>query len=393
MQAYNNTSPFLVDVNATTSSLEEQQPSCSAEFRFWFATVVIGFLCLLGLVGNTLSILVLQKDNHNRVACFLLQALACADSGVLLINLVVMSLIFGLLPYLGDKNVWLNQQTLGMLEAYIVKYVNPIAYMAQCCTIWTTVLLAINRYVAICRPFRVQKWCTLTRARLQVVCVIVASCLFNLPRFFIVKVVEEPSEDGSLKYKIELTALGANGVFQAVYIVLSTLLIQVLPLVLLTTLNCKLIAEIRAINRRATRSHTSAQVHEDNITLVMIIIILILLVCHTPDGVLQIVSQFNRIQCGTAIYYAFLACNLLIAVNSSTNFILYYFMRRGFRKVLLKKLCGCVKGTYNSTTSVFNNISYSGAKLKMTSRKSCPEFTFDNNSTAKSIEELRKPSL
>ena len=140
----------------------------------------------------------------------------------------------------------------------------------------------------------------------------------------------------------------------------------------------------------------NAQLHEDNITLVMIIIILILLVCHTPDGVVQIVASFvaaeNR-RCGTAINYAVLVCNLLIVLNSSSNFILYYFMRRGFRKVLLRKLCGCVKGTYNSTSTVLNNIGYSRTKLKLSARKSCPDFKFFDNGTMTSIEAMRKTSV
>ena len=38
--------------------------------------------------------------------------------------------------------------------AYVRMYVTPLAYMTQNATILMTVLLAVNRYIAVCRPFR-----------------------------------------------------------------------------------------------------------------------------------------------------------------------------------------------------------------------------------------------
>ena len=66
---------------------------------FWFY-LVVGVMCLLGLAGNTLSILVLRKDNSHRVAALLLEALAAADNLVLITSLVVLVLWFGMAPYL-----------------------------------------------------------------------------------------------------------------------------------------------------------------------------------------------------------------------------------------------------------------------------------------------------
>ena len=51
---------------------------------------------------------------------------------------------------------------------YLVKYVNPVGCAVQSCAIWITVLLAVNRYVAVCRPFIAPRWLTMPRTRLQV---------------------------------------------------------------------------------------------------------------------------------------------------------------------------------------------------------------------------------
>jgi len=43
-----------------------------------------------------------------------------------------------------------------------------MGYIAQCATIWLTVLIAFNRYVAICHPFKADRFLTIRTARIQV---------------------------------------------------------------------------------------------------------------------------------------------------------------------------------------------------------------------------------
>jgi len=75
---------------------------------------------------------------------------------------VQMSVAFGLLPVVGRIDV---QKA---IKPYLIKYINPVGYMVQSCTIWITVLLAVNRYVAICRPFVASLWLSMWRTRLKV---------------------------------------------------------------------------------------------------------------------------------------------------------------------------------------------------------------------------------
>ena len=131
-------------------------------FHFVVNTLVIGALCLLGLFGNTLSLMVLERDRRNRVAVFLLQSLATADNLVLCVAFVELSLVYGLLPVVGRTDVQKAS------APYLVKYVNPVGCAVQSCAIWITVLLAVNRYVAVCRPFVAAHWLRMRRTRLQV---------------------------------------------------------------------------------------------------------------------------------------------------------------------------------------------------------------------------------
>ena len=52
------------------------------------------------------------------------------------------------------------------------------------------------------------------------------------------------------------------------------------------------------------------------------------------------------ISCPYPLYYAMHCANLLVMLNSSTDFIVYYIFRKRFRKVLYQKLayCCCCSG-------------------------------------------------
>lgn len=65
----------------------------------------------------------------------------------------------------------------------------------------------------------------------------------------------------------------------------------------------------------------------------------ILLCCIHLKVVKDIVGP-RPMACGHALYYVFNACNMLVVLNSSSNFVIYYVMRRRFRRILLEKMCG-----------------------------------------------------
>ena len=44
---------------------------------------------------------------------------------------------------------------LDTLYQVVLVYVLPVAFVAQTATIWVTVLVAVNRYIAVCRPYQV----------------------------------------------------------------------------------------------------------------------------------------------------------------------------------------------------------------------------------------------
>jgi len=81
---------------------------------------------------------------------------------------------------------------------------------------------------------------------------------------------------------------------------------------------------------------------EKNITNIIIIIIMVVVLCHTPDRVLTVFKAIQKPEnkhCPDPLIYASHLCNLLIVVNSSANFVIYVLFRRRFRRILRGLVC------------------------------------------------------
>lgn len=208
-------------------------------------------------------------------------------------------------------------------------------------------LIAVNRFLAITRPLNASFLCTLGKVRLQVALVVLLGLIFNLPRFFQYDIilVQQPNSTKEIPQVIS-TMIGDHSLFGKVYTnALYTICVLVLPLIILIGVNFKIIRVIRKAKQlRENMIYKSSRTNseENNITHVMVIIVVVFLVCHTPDRVLQIIRvaiPSLKLQCGSLKYYLYDAVNVLIIINSSCNFVIYYLLRKRFRKILMSRIC------------------------------------------------------
>jgi len=200
------------------------------QFTFYAYVIFFGNMCLFGLLGNGLSWAVLSSDRRSsgRVATFLLQTMAVVDNlflltaGISHITTAVMLYIDatwesnahnGLAtpssainlslatpisvdapPTRGsDYNATELHPPVGVVRAYITAYVTvcvwPLVHITQMWAVWITVLVAFNRYVAICMPFQAHRLCTMRQVRCQMACLGLSIILYNIPRWLEYKVV------------------------------------------------------------------------------------------------------------------------------------------------------------------------------------------------------------
>ena len=76
-------------------------------------------------------------------------------------------------------------------DSYYIRYIHPVitpytfvlATTAQTSSVYLTVTVTVERYIAVCHPLRARSWCTCKRGRLAVIVIALLSLCYNLPRF------------------------------------------------------------------------------------------------------------------------------------------------------------------------------------------------------------------
>jgi len=148
-------------------------PDICQYFTFGLYGFLAGTTCILGLTGNLISVAVLSQDCKTPVASFQLMALAVADNMFLALWFIHYSLRY-VLRFVGDP--------VPPALTYVRIHTFPVLYTAQTWTIWLTVVIAFNRYMAVCWPYLALRIHNIYKVRLQVYVVTAFSLIYNLPR-------------------------------------------------------------------------------------------------------------------------------------------------------------------------------------------------------------------
>ena len=141
-------------------------------------TVIIdGILCILGPIGNITSFCVFGKLGWRNSTTVLIRALAVTDTFLLLFWLP--------LPFyfLCQTTDWCPGYS-EFMNTYYSKYIRPLCVMAQVSSVWISVLISINRFIAVSQPLEAARLCTVNRARNELLCVLCFSVMFISPYFF-----------------------------------------------------------------------------------------------------------------------------------------------------------------------------------------------------------------
>lgn len=163
--------------------------------HFALEVVVTGLPCMVGFVGNILALVVLRKEPRKGATVWLLAALAIAD-WLLLAYIFQEKVVTNFCRYMDYHQCYWK-----MRKPW--PYTWPLGCMAQMSTVWLVVVVTIDRYVAICHPFKAVSWSTVAKAKRAIIVIVVCSVLFNIPRFFHTMITESNRDStGHRKHKI-----------------------------------------------------------------------------------------------------------------------------------------------------------------------------------------------
>ena len=192
--------------------------------------IIVGIIAVFGIIGNILTFVIFWKGNFKSSTSFLFLSLSLIDSAVLLTVFVYWSNVQGypFRDYIGRLNYYLG--------TYLWVYMLPLKSMAEAATIWLTVLVAVNRYIIVCRPLRATQWCTLSKVKIQLAVVLVLVVLYNIPQIFMYRVGHFTVNNGT-SYLARIELMGARLFPKFYYVydnVSSVIMLVCLPLCILT---------------------------------------------------------------------------------------------------------------------------------------------------------------
>ena len=344
-----------------------------AIFGFSLSFVLLGLTCIIGFIGNSLSIVTFAKHRGMRqsVTELLLTALAVADLAFLVpVVVVIMPPAYCALRTCAP--------TVRMVILHVERYGWSLASAGHMSTVYMTILVALHRYVHVCRPHEVQRLSGLKRVKIQIALVPCFALAYSLPRMLEYETremaantsgavfVPAPDEFGLehlmasgvsdiedvsvTRGRMVLTEIGQSMWFQILYKNICFYLFMVfIPLSSLVFVSFRLIGTLRMRQKNSRRLAVARQKQsrDDKVTTVLVIVIVVFIVCQTPTAAQRLtltLSGTDGLGCGRIYFYVEKMADYLAVLNSCVNFVIYVLFSRHFRRILLTEvLHACVR--------------------------------------------------
>lgn len=301
-------------------------------------SLVVGFT---GLVGNALSIFILNTIETTSATFLLLRVLAIADT-IYLIAYIITAVVPEFFYFSGMEILLLSD------FQYIIWGIFPIASMALTVTVWITTMVTVQRFLAF--PLRspthqMSILSSMKSAVIQLTIVVCLSVVVDIPKYFESKVIVLPGENGTIIKIINTTSLWYSSRYQLYYKNIAMIgLRKILPIIITSVLTILLIKNI--MRRKALRRHLlgngtpkGRRKHSDNhLNRVLISVAFFLVICQSPMAIyplFRIFFSINTNSCNHFYYYFSNFADWLALVNSAANFFIYYPSIPSFRQRLV----------------------------------------------------------
>ncbi|XP_067687273.1 FMRFamide peptide receptor frpr-18-like [Haliotis asinina] len=327
----------------------------------WFLPV----LTVLGTTGNIFSCIVLIIQGLNDSTNIFLFVLTLSDTGNLLTN--------------GIRRV---QCILGKFDARLGMnyYMVTLPQMKVITIIFSrltgviTMLISLERCVAVTRPMKVRIWFTTKRVWIMISTLIVLVVALVFPTFFTMKLnwTTHPITKAPMAYVSLTEFYTKNIVVMNWYLsVFLTIMFRFIPVVFIFTTSVTIIIALKksAAFQKATSSAKDEKL--TRVTRMMLTICISYVIFNIPASIHQafvfLYPEYNLRGFEKNVFYLVSAFGQLAeATNSAWNFVLYFALSEKFAATLKRLLC-CSCKNLTSGKSFKRKASSSGGVTKETS--------------------------
>ena len=325
-------------------------PDFKQQLSFTLNRVGLPIICIFGIFGNMLNLLVLTRK---QLQSSMDQLEKSAHMG--LVALAVSDMLFCVvaLPRGFIKSSFIHTEDRSFVSFYYEAYYEPFLNIFIFSSTWLTVVMATGRYLAICHPLHARWFVDLKSTRIAILTVFFVSVAFNMPRFFSLKVLEGNCTAICKCYYTEDSDLFLNRKFIDIYMFMWAILGVFIPLALMACCNICLIRALQKSNRmrRMYRANQPSVDSSHRLTVTLIAIVVFFLILVTPSEIRKFMyfiykTHSSHDQQSEWVFHFIMTgatvTNFLQAVNFTVNFILYCVINVHFRKTI-KQIFSCRK--------------------------------------------------
>lgn len=305
----------------------------NALVNFVFSQIVNPLICSFGIVGNILNVVILSRVRMQAAIGSAIErssrdgliGLAVADMLCCIVSLFVAL-------FRAKRVLWLASDP----TIYVLLYGPYFQNAFMKASTWLTVILAVERYLAICWPLHARYMVDVRTTRLTITFTFFATALLELPTIWNYELIHIPCNGSTQFYLLGrgpfLTARHLRTAFTYIWAVVGFLA----PAAVLVYCNVHLVRALREsfLMGRLYRSNvrSSFAVASNRLTLTLISIVCMFLVLVTPSELLHLffyaISDENQEAASLAIDVT----NSLQTANFAFNFVLYCVVNVQFRE-------------------------------------------------------------
>ena len=297
-------------------------PPVTVTNQVYFSTTCLTVVfIILGTVGNTLAFVVLGREKPFTSTSILLRALAVADGLVLFFELQA------------ETVTNMNYYT-GILVPYreflelTHEYMNALLFSSKTASIYVTMVVAGERYVAVCKPLKAATICTKRNASKSGVVVFLLSLHYRIPLIFqsITTFVYDPCSEKFRPYW-NYSPLYHEPIYNIVYVATLHMLINAfIPIIVLLLVSALIIMTLKAGPPTGELTEGTRNKSKESIMVTkrVLAVVVVFIILETPGAIVQpfhYSSAFDQVVVGLATK----VCYLLGNINCFVNFILYFF--------------------------------------------------------------------
>lgn len=339
-----------------------------------FQEILFAFVCLVGLLGNTLVIyVVIRFSKMQTVTNMYIVNLAIADECFLIgIPFLIVTMI---------KQTWIFGPI--MCKAYLI-----LTSVNQFTSSIFLFIMSADRYIAVCHPISSPKWRTPTISRIVSVLAWTFSILLMIPLITHSRQVENRTENGNYSCMIDwdenygvntsdnLTSAELEYHKATAFTLYTFVCSFFIPLCLILVFYCLVIQKLKTVGPK-NKSKEKKKSHR-KVTNLVLTVVTVYVCCWFPYWITQIAQLASKEQPSQFIITIHLVASCLSYSNSAMNPILYAFLSDNFKKSFLKA-CTCaankeVNATLHLENSVFPRKQRQGSERLRTGRATsiCP---------------------